>query len=92
MRLCATCTAALLSSFFTFGVGLWDNTKKNIEAKGFWIKGTPTHAAAVIGDTVGDALKDVACPSLNVFMKLTNMTAFLMAPFLLSITPLIILA
>lgn len=87
-----TCTAALLASFFTLGGAVWDNTKKSIEAKGFWIKGTPIHTAAVVGDTVGDPLKDVAGPSLNIFMKLTNMTALLIAPILLSITPLLNLA
>ena len=81
-----------MASFFTFGGALWDNTKKSIEAKAFWLKGTPTHAAAVVGDTVGDPLKDVAGPSLNIFMKLTNMTALLIAPILLTITPLIRLA
>ena len=89
MLLGGTCTAALLSSFFTFGGALWDNTKKSIEAKAFWLKGTPTHTAAVVGDTVGDPLKDVAGPSLNIFMKLTNMTALLIAPLLISLTPLI---
>ena len=84
-----TCTSALLSSFFTFGGALWDNTKKSIEAKGFWVKGTLEHTASVVGDTVGDPLKDVAGPSLNIFMKLTNMTALLIAPILLTITPLI---
>ena len=92
MLLGGTCTAALLASFFTFGGALWDNTKKSIEDKGFWIKGTPIHTAAVVGDTFGDPLKDVAGPSLNIFMKLTNMTALLIAPILLSITPLITLA
>jgi K(+)-stimulated pyrophosphate-energized sodium pump len=91
MLLGGTCTAALLASFFTFSGALWDNTKKSIEDKGFWIKGTPIHTAAVVGDTVGDPLKDVAGPSLNIFMKLTNMTALLIAPLLLSITPLITL-
>jgi K(+)-stimulated pyrophosphate-energized sodium pump len=76
--------SAILSPFFTFGGGIWDNAKKYIERK-FWMKGTPTHAAAVIGDTVGDPLKDVAGPSLNIFMKLTNMTALLIAPILLLI-------
>jgi len=75
-------TSALLSPFFTFGGGIWDNAKKFIERK-FWMKGTPTHVAAVIGDTVGDPLKDVAGPSLNIFMKLTNMTALLITPILL---------
>ncbi|MEM2102929.1 MAG: sodium-translocating pyrophosphatase [Candidatus Bathyarchaeia archaeon] len=76
--------SALLSPFFTFGGGIWDNTKKNIEQK-FWMKGTPTHMAAVIGDTVGDPLKDVVGPSLNIFMKLTNMTALLITPLLLTL-------
>lgn len=79
-------TSALLSPFFTFGGGIWDNAKKYIERK-FWMKGTPTHAAAVIGDTVGDPLKDVAGPSLNIFMKLTNMTALLIVPLLLALHP-----
>jgi K(+)-stimulated pyrophosphate-energized sodium pump len=89
MLLGGTCTAALLASFFTFGGALWDNTKKSIESKGFWMKGTPAHAAAVVGDTVGDPLKDVAGPSLNIYMKLTNMTALLIVPVLLTITPLL---
>jgi K(+)-stimulated pyrophosphate-energized sodium pump len=92
MLLGGTCTAALLASFFTFGGAIWDNTKKSIEAKGIWVKGTPMHTAAVVGDTVGDPLKDVAGPSLNIFMKLTNMTALLIAPVLLAITPLLHLA
>jgi len=77
-------TASLLSPLFTFGGGMWDNAKKYIERQ-FWMKGTPTHAASVIGDTVGDPLKDVAGPALNIFMKLTNMTALLIAPMLLSL-------
>ena len=77
-------TSALLSPFFTFGGGIWDNAKKRIERE-FWMKGTPTHAAAVTGDTVGDPLKDVAGPSLNIYMKLTNMTALLIVPFLLAL-------
>lgn len=92
MLLGGTCTAALLASFFTFGGAVWDNTKKSIEAKGIWAKGTPMHMAAVVGDTVGDPLKDVAGPSLNIYMKLTNMTALLIVPVLLSITPLLHLA
>jgi len=82
MLLGGLATSALLSPFFTFGGGIWDNAKKYIERK-FWMKGTPTHTAAVIGDTVGDPLKDVVGPSLNIFMKLTNMTALLIVPILL---------
>ncbi|MGB9960350.1 MAG: sodium-translocating pyrophosphatase [Candidatus Bathyarchaeales archaeon] len=78
----ALATSALLSPFFTFGGGIWDNAKKYIE-RSFWMKGAPTHEAAVIGDTVGDPLKDVAGPSLNIFMKLMGITALLIAPLLL---------
>jgi K(+)-stimulated pyrophosphate-energized sodium pump len=92
MLLGGTCTTALLSLFFTFGGALWDNTKKRIEARAFWLEGSPTHTATVVGETVGAPLKDVAGPSLNIFMKLTNVTALLLAPLLLSITPLITLA
>jgi len=92
MLLGGMCTAALLASFFSFGGALWDNTKKSIEDIGFWVKGTPMHTASVVGDTIGDPLKDVAGPSLNIFMKLTNMTALLIAPLLLTITPLIQIA
>lgn len=75
-------SSVLLSSFFIFGGGIWDNTKKYIERK-FWMKNTPIHEAAVTGDTVGDPLKDVAGPSLNIFMKLTTITALLIAPFII---------
>jgi len=81
MLLGGLATSAILSPFFTFGGGIWDNAKKYIE-RSFWMRGTPTHAAAVIGDTVGDPLKDVAGPSLNIFMKLTNMTALLIVQIL----------
>jgi len=86
MLLGGLATSALLSPFFTFGGGIWDNAKKFIEQQ-FWMKGTPAHAAAVTGDTVGDPLKDVAGPSLNIFMKLTNMTALLIVPVLLTLYP-----
>jgi K(+)-stimulated pyrophosphate-energized sodium pump len=86
MLLGGLATSALLSPFFTFSGGIWDNAKKLIE-KDFWMKGTPAHAAAVTGDTVGDPLKDVAGPSLNIFMKLTNMTALLIVPVLLALFP-----
>ncbi len=86
MLLGGLATSALSSPFFTFSGGIWDNAKRLIE-KDFWMKGTPAHAAAVTGDTVGDPLKDVAGPSLNIFMKLTNMTALLIVPVLLALFP-----
>ncbi len=76
-------SSSILSPVFTFGGGIWDNAKKEIERE-FWMEGSPTHAAAVTGDTVGDPLKDVAGPSLTIFMKLMNMTALLIAPIIIS--------
>jgi K(+)-stimulated pyrophosphate-energized sodium pump len=82
MLLGGLCTSTLLSSVFSFGGGIWDNAKKHIEID-FWRKGTPAHEAAVTGDTVGDPLKDVAGPSLNIYMKLSNMTALIIAPLII---------
>ncbi len=73
----AVAAAALLGPFFNNVGTAWDNAKKVIEDKG--LKGTLEHQAAVIGDTVGDPLKDVAGPSLLIFMKLIGMAALLIA-------------
>ena len=69
------------------GGGAWDNAKKMIEAgdlkdaKGRPIKkGTLTHSAAVVGDTVGDPLKDTAGPSLHVLVKLLSTITLVLCP------------
>jgi len=65
--------------------GAWDNAKKFIEDpdinQGLGTKGTPVHAAAVVGDTVGDPLKDTSGPSLNILMKLMAVESLVFAPF-----------
>jgi len=66
----ATIAGVLMALFFNNGGGAWDNAKKFIEAKG--LKGTPQHAASVVGDTVGDPFKDTAGPSLHVLVKLLS--------------------
>jgi K(+)-stimulated pyrophosphate-energized sodium pump len=72
-------SAALLGPFFNNTGTAWDNAKKLIEDQGDVMKGTPAHQAAVAADTVGDPMKDVAGPSLLIFMKLVGMAALLIA-------------
>ena len=60
--------------------GALDNAKKYIEEGHFGGKGTPTHAAAVIGDTVGDPLKDTVGPSINTLIKLMAVISLVLAP------------
>ena len=62
--------------------GIWDNAKKMIESKEGG-KGTFAHKAAVIGDTVGDPLKDTAGPALNILIKLMSMVSIVFASFIL---------
>ena len=77
----AVTSAAMLGPFFNNVGTAWDNAKKLIEEHGQ--KGTPAHQAAVAADTIGDPLKDVAGPSLLIFMKLIGMAALLIAEAIL---------
>lgn len=61
--------------------GAWDNAKKYIETGKHGGKGSETHAAAVVGDTVGDPFKDTSGPSLNILMKLMAILSLVFAPF-----------
>jgi len=58
--------------------GAWDNAKKYVEMGHFGGKRTPTHAAAIVGDTVGDPFKDTAGPSLNILIKLMSIVALIL--------------
>lgn len=70
MLMVGTIVGILLATMMNNGGGAWDNAKKYIEAGHHGGKGTPAHAAAVVGDTVGDPFKDTAGPSLHVLVKL----------------------
>jgi K(+)-stimulated pyrophosphate-energized sodium pump len=61
----------------------WDNSKKWIEEGNLGGKGTAVHAASVIGDTVGDPLKDTAGPSMNILIKLMAVVSLVFAPLIM---------
>ena len=82
-----TASGVLLALFQSNAGGAWDNAKKMVE-EGYEIegvkhgKGSDVHKAAVVGDTVGDPLKDTSGPSLNILLKLMSVVALVLAPFL----------
>jgi K(+)-stimulated pyrophosphate-energized sodium pump len=82
-----TMAGILMATLLNNGGGSWDNAKKFIESgelkdqDGVVLgKGTPAHAAAVVGDTVGDPFKDTAGPSLHVLIKLLSTITLVLAP------------
>ncbi|HEY1434237.1 MAG TPA: sodium-translocating pyrophosphatase, partial [Thermoanaerobaculia bacterium] len=75
-----TITGIVVATFLNNSGGAWDNAKKFIETGAFGGKGSPTHKAAVVGDTVGDPFKDTAGPSLHVLIKLLATITLVLAP------------
>ncbi len=78
----ATVCGVLLGIMMTNGGATWDNAKKWIEEGNLGGKGTPTHDAAVVGDTVGDPFKDTTGPSMNILIKLMAIVSLVFAPLL----------
>jgi len=78
----AIATGFILAVMMANAGGSWDNAKKWIETGKFGGKGSDAHKASVIGDTVGDPMKDTAGPSLNILIKLMSIIALVLAPAL----------
>jgi K(+)-stimulated pyrophosphate-energized sodium pump len=75
-----TIAGILMATFLNNSGGAWDNAKKFIETGAYGGKGSETHRAAVVGDTVGDPFKDTAGPSLHVLIKLLATITLVLAP------------
>ncbi len=81
----ALASGVLLAIMMANAGGAWDNAKKYIEAGNYGGKGSETHHAAVVGDTVGDPFKDTSGPSINILIKLMTIVAVVFAPLFVQI-------
>ena len=81
----ALAAGVLLALMMANAGGAWDNAKKFVEEGNYGGKGSDTHAATVIGDTVGDPFKDTSGPSINILIKLMTIVAVVFAPLFVSI-------
>jgi K(+)-stimulated pyrophosphate-energized sodium pump len=79
-------TGTLMAVFLSNSGGAWDNAKKYVEDGNFGGKGSESHEATIIGDTVGDPFKDTAGPAINPLIKVMNLVALLVAPAVVSLT------
>ena len=75
----ATVTGFLMAIYMANAGGAWDNAKKYIEAGNYGGKGSDSHKAGVVGDTVGDPFKDTSGPAINILIKLLSMVSIVFA-------------
>ncbi len=80
MLMGATLSGVLLALFMSNGGGAWDNAKKYVEGGQLGGKGSEAHKATIVGDTVGDPLKDTSGPAMNILIKLMSIVALVLAP------------
>ncbi|MCQ4635341.1 sodium-translocating pyrophosphatase [Anaerovorax odorimutans] len=85
----ALAAGVLLAIMMANAGGAWDNAKKYVEEGHYGGKGSDTHKATVVGDTVGDPFKDTSGPSINILIKLMTIVAVVFAPLFVSIGGLI---
>ena len=78
-------SGVLMAIFMSNSGGAWDNAKKYIEGGKYGGKGSPAHAAAVVGDTVGDPFKDTSGPSINILIKLMTIVSLVFVPAFLAV-------
>jgi len=83
-------SGVLMAIFMSNSGGAWDNAKKYIEEGHFGGKGSETHKAAVVGDTVGDPFKDTSGPSINILIKLMTVVSLVFAPLFMQFGGLLI--
>lgn len=78
-------SGVMMAIFMSNSGGAWDNAKKYIEEGHNGGKGSETHKAAVVGDTVGDPFKDTSGPSINILIKLMTVIALVFAPLIMTL-------
>jgi K(+)-stimulated pyrophosphate-energized sodium pump len=78
----ALITCVLMALMMANAGGAWDNAKKHVEKGNFGGKGTDTHAAVVVGDTVGDPFKDTSGPAMNILINVMAIVSLVIAPLL----------
>jgi K(+)-stimulated pyrophosphate-energized sodium pump len=82
----AIATGTLMAVFLANSGGAWDNAKKLVEDGQYGGKGSASHEATIIGDTVGDPFKDTAGPAINPLIKVMNLVSVLVAPAIVAMS------